>query len=462
MKRTLLFVCTAAAAVAFASCSKESSIDPSISGSKNIPIEYTAYAGSAVTRGTAINDNVGFQSNPFEVMAIAGDNATSSASAYFNFSTVTYADGAWGNTDVMYWPSDDKTLHFAAYSPSTATTDGTTLISADADTGFTFDGTDYGYTFPYAVSETSTKQIDLMYAVSNVDYTAPEADKAYDATKAPKASLHFKHALTQIAFTATADNNIDVYVKSVKICNVYNKGVFTATKSTVDGDASDSNPTVGDTAAAGDKVNGDNFGSWALPASFTAADDMSHYVAPMGTLSDIVAGGAQGIKVAAGTTAAVAAGTETPVPLTSTTDALMLMPQSLTEWVPDIAPQASTNVASNSYLAIDCVIYHKDIVPEGTFDAAINNGVIFVPFSTKDIDYSSASVDTTSGVVSSWLPGYKITYCLAFGGGYTPGDGDKDPEPGTTPKTETPTLRPITYTITVDDWVDLGSSDKTL
>ncbi len=162
----------------------------------------------------------------------------------------------------------------------------------------------------------------------------------------------------------------------------------------------------------------------------------------------------------------------------------MLMPQKLTAWVPTTSTvinyigyatssqdnannltiivsdneQASSSAdKSLSYLAIDCEIYHSGIKDA---DAKIHDGYIFVPFETSNLNYAGANVDEASSITDEWLAGYKITYCLNFGGGYIVEEGHSYtlPEPGCIPDTETFTLRTISYTTTIDAWEEVAAS----
>lgn len=557
MRRDLLLVATVVAVV-LASCTKVSELDPAIvsTTSAQSPIEFTTYASSATdTKGTAVTSNSEFQSvlGSFDVSALIGDciwklDYTSSsdgtftsydmcpidgsAVSYFGLSSVEYSSG-WVNIDKMYWPNSSKIVYFAAISPSGLIEDFEfTHTISDADHTVDDDNGDftnsaeesitadteyketYGYSFDYTVDSLSAKQTDIMYAVTAAKYLAPSDQEkstgvayitsgAVDTNDDDPVNLHFKHALTQIAFTATKDAAIDVYVKSLKVCNVYNSGKFTATTTTDDSDAdADSNPTVGDGDVENDKVNANNFGTWeanyegewalvdvdentTLSGGYTAAaggySAMSNYAATLVDNNTTSPGnvGAIGIGITESET----------TQLTSTSDVLMLMPQVLTAWVPTTSTElnyvgsyhtgsSSTGVSyadggladgtyanpsmnsaerTLSYLAIDCEIYHTGATDYG---AKIHDGYIFVPFETKDIAYDSASVDDPTTITDEWLAGYKITYCLNFGGGYIVEEGDHStiPEPGCIPDTKTYTLRPVTYTVTVDDWVETDAA----
>ncbi|MFR9564006.1 MAG: fimbrillin family protein [Rikenellaceae bacterium] len=479
------------------------------------------------------------------------------AADYFNFNILTYLSSKWQSSTTMYWPNTSRVLHFAAYSPATEidskdVTFSYTASNSGFDSGNVPTTTDaYSYSFDYKVTDVCADQIDLMYAMTKVDYLAPADQVTYggmsyitsgansttllgNTNDEDAVNLHFKHALTQIAFTAIKDDAIDVYVKSITLCNLYNNGKFTATEITDDsddrvdanGDAIGDN-TVGNSGNAADYVNADNFGSWdnnfasdgwgtegALTNTaadgygygyYRVADDnhtffyaiagtgghssMSHYEAALATLDTQSPAGTavNSIKVAKGTTATA---------LTSSSDVLMLMPQQLTAWKPTtstglncigffknktatntgddyvdpatgtIADIEATYTASGtdypsssedysvSYLAIDCEIYSADMTSE---TAVIHDGYIFVPFDTSNLDYSKASVDDADTTTTDrWLPGYKITYCLDFGGGYIVEEGHSTtiPEPGCIPDTTTNTLRTMTFTTTVDKIVD--------
>ncbi|MFI3262490.1 MAG: hypothetical protein R3Y26_06230 [Rikenellaceae bacterium] len=484
---------------------------------------------------TASNGN---QAN--SIYGYAATATTTTSVNYFNFSNVTYKNNSWVNTNDMYWPNYSKLMHFAAYSPASANissssyeftvthsegsdytwtpkyyypSDGSiSAISGAKDSTTTKYTNSYSYSFPYTVSDAINSQVDLMYAMTTVPYMAPSDKYKYDSStitgisdysyvttgvgdtnQEADVNLHFKHALTQIAFTATKDDDIDVYVKSITICNVYNSGTFTATQVTDDDDADAENDTIGDD----DLVNAENFGTWeanykgtwtledgtttdgtgitnGLTAGGGGFSAMSNYAARLYNFSDqspTNTGDYNSIKINSGTNATA---------LTAKGNVLMLMPQKLTAWVPSTSvtlnyigsystnypdgvlgdgeiyanPSMTSSDRTLSYLAIDCEIYHAGIEDP---NAKIHDGYIFIPFETKDIKYSEANTDNTADNADEWLAGYKITYCLNFGGGYVVEEGHTQtiPEPGTIPDTETYTLRTITYTTTVDDWVDV-------
>ncbi len=574
MKRKC-FLATAIVFAALMSCTKESELDQAIVSAINTqsPIEFTAYTTAiATTKGAAINSNATFQSpsestsGSFDVTALVSDCTPtltyvgSSNSAYtgyymtleagnavkyFGFRTVNYSsvNSKWENFSDMYWPNESRVVHFAAYSPSGLITSKTSadeygfsvdnaastlIIDEGGVTTGTTNSYTYKYFFPYTVNDDVAKQEDIMYAMTSYDYLAPTdkyksgSDNSYitvavtgvDTNDEEAINLHFKHALTQIAFTATKDEDLKVYVKSITLCNLYNSGTFTATSVTDDDDADAvENPTVGDGDSdngSSDMVNANNFGSWETyfaadgwdplrtetnansgaisyyTTSTTGHTSMSNYTVPLASLSDKSLKGDDAIEISPDATTPVA------TILTDTENVMMLIPQKLTPWIPtssnepnfvgwipaaddtyatkdvyttqlsDGSYASSTKDNSLSYLAIDCEIYHSDAT---AYAARIHDGYIFVPFETKDLDYSKVNVDNvTEGLQDKWLPGYKVSYTLNFGGGYVVDEDNHTdiPSPGCIPDTKTYTLRTITYTTTCDDWVeqiDGGSQD---
>ncbi len=399
-----LFV-TICALATLASCQKESSIDMALT--QNNQIKFAPYAGASNARGTAVNNNGDLKGNStdgwgsFKVAACLGDET------YFGFTGVTYNGTDWANDGSMYWPNVDGIIHFGAYYPSSATM---------TNAAYTYSGSDHNLSFDYSVEDHVANQVDVMYAISDYDYTVPRVD-----VDPSKANIHFKHALTQIAFKATKADDIKVSVESIKICNVVKDGTFTATKATnFDGNGDliggDQNNSV---------VNKDNFGVWTDLQKKTYV----HYDAVMASASPI--------ELTTGQATA----------LTDASDAMMLRPQVLKKWDAEVA---ANNTGTESYLAIKCKITHLD------GEAAIIDGTVFVPFDTSNIPYEAGNPE------DGWKPGYIVTYVLNFGGGYTiPDNPDPEiPTPGTTPDPEEviPTLRTITYDVSVDEWIPVDGS----
>ncbi len=414
MKRLFLASLTL---LVLASCEKVSTLDSALTTDK--AMTFAPYAGASTTRGSAVDSNdafIGTADKPgsFKVASFVGSES------YFGFKTVTYnsTEAKWKNTENMYWPNYNATLHFGAYYPAASTQIKNAAYSYASAHALTFD---------YTVNPVVGSQEDLMFAASDCTYTVSTTD-----VDPAEAKLHFKHALTQVGFTATKDADIEVTVNSIKLCNIIDNGGFTATISTDDSTNVDDNNNGAEDAGS---VELGNFGEW-TPATATARVDdetvtnLANYTAVMANNKTADAGVV--VNPAAGQVAQ----------LTSTTDVMMLLPHEVKAWDPK---DATVNPGVGSFLAIDCKIVHAG------GQAPIMDGIIYVPFSSKGIEYTAGTLENI------WKQGYKLTYKLHFGGGFTdPGkDPGKDPEPGETPNPEDviPTLRAITYTVSVDEWI---------
>lgn len=106
---------------------------------------------------------------------------------------VALIDGEWSTTPVHYWPELGTKLAFAAYSPATASADGT---FAQTNTGLTITG--------FSTKDDVANQYDLMYTPRVIDL-----DKNSAGTDVP---LVFKHALTSVVFKATKTDATATYV----------------------------------------------------------------------------------------------------------------------------------------------------------------------------------------------------------------------------------------------------------
>lgn len=415
-----LILASLAAAVTLVSCTQESVVDPSITAAASTKtISYSPYAGASSTRGSAVNSNSDFcgTEGSYGSFKVSAYNETDQ---YFDFDQITYGGSSWAGTTTRYWPAEDATFHFGAYYPAGAT--------FSTDPAFSYASDANSLTFGYTVAEAVADHEDIMYAITDVTYDASEDPVAVN--------LHFKHALTQIAFTATKDDDLAVTVNSVTICNVVDNGTFKATATTTD-----SNVSGGTTANA--SVTTSNAGSW-TPATAAAnsstntaneSENIQHYAAAMSYDND---------------ESYTTVTKSTVVALSDATDVLMLLPQKLTAWSDSKTYTASGSndgvaYGTDSYLAIVCTI------ADSTGAVIVDEGTVYVPFDSA-VNYNGDE-DTTDTGEDSWQAGYKLTYNLHFGGGYS-GPGGTTPEPGEVPDPDDAvlTLRTITYTVTVDEW----------
>lgn len=198
--------------------------------------------------------------------------------------------------------------------------------------------------------------VDVMYAVA----------KGQTKTDG-KVSLGFKHILSQVLFKAKTQNpNITVEINGIKFHNVQLGGNFI------------------------------------IPAGEPQRDNWTIN----GSAKTVLTVGMDG------TTNVTSAGTNI------FTKPMLLIPQTLTAWVPsaETKEQADNADPKHSYLEISCKIKQNDIylIGKSGFET------LFVPFS------------------ATWQPGKRYVYTLVFGGGY-------DAE-------GSPVLTPINFTATTEDW----------
>ncbi|MEG0518282.1 MAG: fimbrillin family protein [Bacteroidales bacterium] len=223
-----------------------------------------------------------------------------------------------------------------------------------------------GMTFTnYTVPTTFADQEDFMYA-SNLT-----------AISGSSVALPFNHALTQILFTVAATGNlrVDIAANGIEIHNVMSKGTFSLTSAAT--------PVA----------------SWA-----PSATDKGTYQLTSTEVTDITSN------------------TSTTTPAVIGTS-LMLMPQTLTAWNPNVATiKNNDSGAKNTYLKINCKIFdiNADAYILGTGTAYEPTYVPFGGF--------------------GWAMSEKITYALSFGGGF-----DIEGKP---------ILKPITFTPTVEPWTE--------
>jgi len=256
----------------------------------------------------------------------------------------------------------------------------------------------------FTVESAVGSQVDLLYAV-----------KKGETKETTPVQLNFRHALSQIVFKARNESeNIFVQIKGVKVMNVKNSGTYTFPTTT------DPNlPTSG-------TADSENRGSWAL------ADTKTSYEVDF-SLTDVK-------------------GSKTNPTVVNLTDekgtALMLMPQTTDAWVPETYPKPGVG-NTNSYLLVDCVIYN---VADGSATTLPGDNVCLWG---KEENGSYTTKELAIPVKFAWEEGKKYTYTLVFGngnGGYNPDPDGPDPDPE-------PVLVPISFEVTVDEFLDGGSYD---
>lgn len=321
--------------------------------------------------------------------------ATFNGQTYINGDNVQYQGGKWVNTSGTRYWPDGEVSFFA---------------HVNAGDAFNWNGGQPEIENFTVGTDVATQQ-DLLYAVKT-------ASKGTDG----KAELNFRHALSQIVFQAKNTNpNLYVEISGVSVCKVKNQGTFTYP-------TDDTSDKVGEhNDGASIDYSTQKWGSWSTYG--TQQYDV--------TFNAVQLNGSK---------------TATSVSLTNTNETakaydkvMLLLPQSSTKW--DVGTNATTGKPEDqtgTYFLVKCQIYNVagTTVNKNTDVCLWGNG---------------GAEDVAIPVALNWEQGKKYIYTFVFGdgnGGYDPDPDPDDPDPK-----PTPVLVPITFEVTVDDFVPVGNQD---
>ena len=263
-------------------------------------------------------------------------------------------------------------------------------------TGFTWASGEVPTIKDYTVPTAVADQKDLLYAVKT--------------QSKDQVTLNFRHALSQIVFQAKNTNaNLYVEIKGVTICKLGDKNTFTYPTADTDDNIVNHN-------GAEEKITyNDSWGTWA---------DLN--------------GGNTDYPVTF-LTAVPVPGDNDDKSLTNTNDtdkefssnAMLLLPQTTTAWNPEDGKPAAQE---GTYFLVDCKICN---VAGASYDPAT--------------DVVLWNENAAIPVAFNWEQGKKYIYTFVFGDG----NGGYDPKPDD----PTPVLLPITFDVTVDDFVPVKNQD---
>lgn len=321
--------------------------------------------------------------------------ATFNGQTYINGDNVQYQGGKWVNTSGTRYWPDGEVSFFA---------------HVNAGDAFNWNGGQPKIENFTVGTDVATQQ-DLLYAVKT-------ASKGTDG----KAELNFRHALSQIVFQAKNTNpNLYVEISGVSVCKVKNQGTFTYP-------TDDTSDKVGEhNDGASIDYSTQKWGSWSTNG--TQQYDV--------TFNAVQLNGSK---------------TATSVSLTNTNETakaydkvMLLLPQNSTKW--DVGTNATTGKPEDqtgTYFLVKCQIYNVagTTVNKNTDVCLWGNG---------------GAEDVAIPVALNWEQGKKYIYTFVFGdgnGGYDPDPDPDDPDPK-----PTPVLVPITFEVTVDDFVPIGNQD---
>jgi len=318
---------------------------------------------------------------------------------YIQGDLVEKKDGnKWENVSGnRYWPNEGDVTFFAHH---------------NAGTGFAWNNG--SPTVNFTVGGTVAAQKDFVYA---------KKTQGKPNDNVGQVTLNFRHALSQVVFMAKNTNpNLYVEIYGVSVCKVKGEGTFTYPTNDTDAnmvdnetDASHDGTFTGPTISYEDG----SWGTWALSGENQDYDVTFNKVELTGSKS------ATAVSLTNNAT-----GTE------FNTNAMLLLPQTTTAWNTTTKPAEQTG----SYFLVKCKIYN---VADGTVDTS--NDVCL--WGGDEADGKNVAIP----VSLTWTQGKKYIYTFVFGDG----NGGYDPDPDT-PK---PVLVPITFNVTVDDFVDGGNTD---
>ena len=259
----------------------------------------------------------------------------------------------------------------------------------------------------FTVASAVGSQVDLLYAV-----------KKGETKETTPVQLNFRHALSQIVFKARNESeNIFVQIKGVKVMNVKGSGNYKFPDST--------DPNLDEPS----DIDSENRGEWTLTGDNTNYEVDFSLTAVKGSKTNPTA---VNLTDVLGTT-------------------LMLMPQTTNAWNPATNPDPDGSTAgsatTDTYLLVDCVIYN--VSGEGS-DLPGDNVCLWGDGSNGSYTTKELAIP----VKFDWKEGHKYTYTLVFGNG----NGGYDPDPED-PENPEPVLVPISFEVTVDEFLDGGNYD---
>lgn len=395
--------------MAMASCSQDETIGINHDGDE---ITFNVVTNSA-TRAADVYCNQNLPGG-FYVSAI------SDGKTYIDKDYVKGSNGSWTNqSGTRYWPETavDFYAHVNGGDAYKWSVDGAGKATAKFEN--------------FTVSKDVADQVDLLYAVKT-------GQKKTDGT----VNLNFRHALSQIVFQAKNTNaNLYVEIAGVSVANVGGTNTFTFPSENTEDNIDHPKTDPADDGVYED----DEFGSIPYDASWGTWDNWDN-LTPRTEKYDVDFGKTP-VK-----------GNNTLVALTTTknvadkeynSNAMLLLPQTTTAWDPEANPLPGAAGNTGSYLLVDCAIFNVagTDYAEGD-DVCLWGKLEEGAWTTKELAIP---------VAFDWQQGKKYVYTLVFGEGN--GGYDPDPEPDPDPEDPDPVLVPITFEITVDEFVPVDGGE---
>ncbi len=339
-------------------------------------------------------------------------------SARHNNKTFIYSDNIEYDTTNSKWEDKNGTRYW----PATGEVTFFAYHNADENSfAWNLNSTDntVAPSVTFTVNETVADQKDFIYA----------RKKQAKPVSGGQVTLNFRHALSQIVFMAKNTNpNLYVEIYGVSVCNVKGgKGKFSYPDNDTDNKMVDidhdgdftPNPSVSY-----------NTGTWNL----NTATAKVNYAVSWDTA-----------KALEGSASATAVSLTNTVSSTTEFDtkAMLLLPQTTTAWAPTTNGSKPAE-QDNTYFLVKCKIYN---VAGDSVNKNEDGSVDEVCLWGDGVDDGK---EVAIPVSLDWDQGKKYIYTFVFGNG----NGGYDPE-----QSNTPVLVPITFNVTIDDFIT-DSSDK--
>ena len=400
-KKRLLRMLLPVASTLLWGCSSDEVVEEA---SSDVLITYQVSADHVETRGEAIsNSSFPKAGRKFRLWCwMTDDNGATYSPMISEFNThpltdilVTYTAGTgWETSETFYWPRPRYRADFyAIYPPETS----------QNPSGVTTSFTPTTKTITYTSFDGNT---DLMYATYSDQRTQKDVREKHRA-----ATLNFHHAMTQVMFYGKLSDVINgfgwkIEVKDITIHNVKADGTFTFQPYDAE------------------KVTKPEAMTFALKDGAT-----TRVYTPTMKLAE------SATSITIDNTSMVE---NHEVQLTSSTDALMLLPQNLPAWDSD-TQKTGTSAPSTTggYLAISLrAVDNNSETPVYPLKADGSFVTVYVPFGSTTDGTTTASAT----VASPWIAGKLYKYILTFGVGLSAG-GDS-------------VIQPIVIEAAIAPWVE--------
>lgn len=371
--RKLLYVLNALAVLQLWSCSSDEVVSTSGQPESEVQMTFDVSAEEAMTRGEAISSTSFVQSGrQFKLWGWMTEkiNETTDRTAPlvsdFNSNPltaipVTYnaASSNWTVEQTFYWPRPKYRADFFAIYP------------ADIETSFSADTK----TITYTSGAPFDGNTDLMYAT----YSDQRAERD-NSEKQRTVYLRFHHAMAQILFFGQLSAEFqtlgwDIEVKKIEIHNMNGAGVFTLKSA------------YADLGSEYGIENNKGIGTSTAISFVPATSTLTTYAPAMNTTGE-----------ASNPVNPVLTGSQLSQ-LTSPTDVLMVLPQTLTPWTPTASANATPST-NDGYIAVEL----RAVAHDGettTYPLKTDGGYITV--------YAPFTSPTTSGFEGGKIYKYTLT-----------------------------------------------------